>query len=114
MRFFSLRTSSLVAAAALVALTGCANMAGSDRSYEGAPQRTAGEVIDDARIVSELKAKFAADSDLSAFKINIDSTAGDVRLRGEVKTLAARQKAEQMARDLKGVKSVSNQLMITG
>lgn len=103
--------------AALIAsafLAGCGTLAGSPDRNDGAPHRTVGEAVDDAKIVTELKAKYAADADLSAFKINVDSTQGFVRLKGEVKTFAARQKAESMAKEIKGVKSVDNQLMITG
>ena len=95
-------------------LTGCGTLAGSPDRADGAPHRTVGEAVDDAKIVTELKAKYAADPDLSAIKINIDSTQGFVRLKGEVKTFALRQKAESMARAISGVKSVDNQLMITG
>ena len=95
-------------------LAGCGTLAGSPDRADGAPHRTVGQAVDDAKIVTELKAKFAADPDLSAFKINVDSTQGFVRLKGEVKTFAARQKAESMARAIDGVKSVDNQLLITG
>lgn len=95
-------------------LAGCGTLAGSPDRADGAPHRTVGEAVDDAKIVTELKAKFAADPDLSALKINIDSTQGFVRLKGEVKTFAIRQKADAMARAVKGVKSVDNQLLITG
>jgi osmotically-inducible protein OsmY len=103
--------------AALVAtafLAGCGTLAGSPDRGDSAPHRTVGEAVDDATIVTELKAKLAADSELSALKINVDSTQGFVRLRGEVKTFALRQKADAMARAIKGVKSVDNQLLITG
>jgi osmotically-inducible protein OsmY len=95
-------------------LAGCGTLAGSPDRAGGAPSRTVGEVVDDAKIVTELNAKFVADPDLSAFKINVDSKEGFVRLKGEVKTFAARKKAEELARGIKGVKSVDNQLLITG
>ncbi len=50
----------------------------------------------------------------SALKINVDTTQGNVRLRGEVKSMVLRRKAEDTARKIEGVKSVDNQLMITG
>jgi osmotically-inducible protein OsmY len=102
-----------VALVASAFLTGCGTLAGSPDRKDGAPHRTVGEAVDDAKIVTELNAKYAADPDLSVFKINVDSTQGYVRLKGEVKTFAARQKAEAMARTISGVKSVDNQLLIT-
>lgn len=103
-----------VALVASAFLTGCGTLAGSPDRAGSAPHRTVGEAVDDAKIVTELNAKYAADPDLSVFKINVDSTQGFVRLKGEVKTFAARQKAEAMARTISGVKSVDNQLLITG
>jgi hyperosmotically inducible periplasmic protein len=100
----------LIASMTAVALAGCALMDGGS----GKPQRSAGQAVDDATIGTKLKAAFAADPELSALKINVDTTQGAVKLRGEVKTLTLRRKAEETARKIDGVKSVDNQLMITG
>lgn len=78
------------------------------------PTRTAGQAVDDATIGTKLKAALAADPELSALKINVDTTQGNVRLRGEVKTITLRRKAEDIARKIEGVRSVDNQLVITG
>lgn len=99
----------LVAAMVAVGLAGCANMGGGDGTT-----RSVGQAVDDAAILTRMKAALAADPDLSALKINVDSTKGAVRLRGEVKSLAMRRKAEDLARRIDGVKSVDNQLIITG
>lgn len=105
----------LAAVVAATFLAGCAGMMGADRGAgQGASQRTAGEVVDDATILAQVKAQLAADPELSALKINVDSMQGAVRLKGEVKTVALRRKAESLARGIKGVKSVDNQLVITG
>jgi hyperosmotically inducible protein len=100
----------LIASMTAVALAGCAMMGGGS----GGPQRTAGQAVDDATIGTKLKAAYAADPDLSALKINVDTTQGAVKLRGEVKTIVLRRKAEDIARKIEGVKSVDNQLLITG
>lgn len=100
----------LVAAmTAAIGLAGCGAMGGG-----AGGTRTAGQVVDDATIGTKLKAAYAADPELSALKINIDTTKGVVRLRGEVKSMALRRKAEDTARKTEGVKSVDNQLVITG
>lgn len=90
-------------------LPGCAMINGG-----AGPQRTAGQAIDDVTIGTKLKAALAADPELSALKINVDTTQGAVKLRGEVKSVALRRKAEDMARKIEGVKSVDNQLLVTG
>jgi hyperosmotically inducible protein len=108
----------LVASVSVALLAGCAGMRGGEGAGQGygygSTQRTAGEVVDDVTITAEIKAKLAADPELSAIKINVDSNQGAVRLKGEVKTLALRRKADQLAQGVKGVKSVDNQLVITG
>jgi hyperosmotically inducible periplasmic protein len=93
--------------AALV-LAGCSAMMGGDDT------RSTGQAVDDVGIGSKVKAALAGDPDLSALKINVDSTQGNVRLKGEVKSMALRRKAEDLARKVNGVKSVDNQLVITG
>ena len=105
-------TKTLLAAsitALTLALAGCGSMGGGDGKT-----RTAGQAVDDVTIGTKLKAAYAADPDLSALKINVDTTQGNVRLRGEVKSIALRRKAEETARKIEGVKSVDNQLVITG
>jgi hyperosmotically inducible protein len=100
----------LIAAMTAAALAGCSGMPGSP----GGPTRSTGQAVDDATIGTKLKAAFAADPELSALKINVDTTQGVVRLRGEIKNVSLRQKAEATARKVEGVKSVENQLIVTG
>jgi hyperosmotically inducible protein len=103
----------LIALMVAAGLAGCAGM-GMGGGPGGAPQRTAGQAVDDATIGTKLKAALAADPELSALKINVDTTQGNVRLRGEVKNITMWRKAETLARGIQGVKSVDNQLLITG
>ncbi len=101
----------LLASMVAVSLAGCA---GFGKFGEPGQTRTAGQAVDDATIGTRLKAAFAADPELNALKINVDTTQGVVRLRGEVKSMALRRKAEDTARKVQGVKSVQNDLVITG
>jgi hyperosmotically inducible periplasmic protein len=98
------------AMAALISVTGCAQMGGGS----GEPKRSAGQVVDDATILTKVKAAYAADPELSALKINVDSMQGAVRLKGEVKNITLWRKAEDIAKKTEGVKSVENNLVITG
>lgn len=95
-------------------LAGCAGMGGDRGTEPAAGQRPVGQVVDDAAITAQIKAALAADPDLSAVKINVDTAQGAVKLKGEVKTIALRRKANELATGVKGVKSVDNQLVITG
>lgn len=101
----------LIASITAVTLTlaGCGAMGGG-----AGGTRTAGQVVDDATILTKIKAAYAADPDISALKINVDSEKGVVRLRGEVKSVALWRKAEDVARKVEGVKSVENRLIVTG
>jgi hyperosmotically inducible protein len=103
-------TKFLIAAITATILAGCGNMPGSP----GGPTRSVGEVVDDATIATKLKAAYAADPELSALKINVDTAQGVVRLKGEIKSVVLRQKAEATARKIGGVKSVENMLIVTG
>ena len=67
---------------------------------------------DDAAITASISAEFAKDADLSAIKIDVDTTNGNVTLNGPAPTAAARDKATTLAKSIKGVASVSNKLTV--
>jgi hyperosmotically inducible protein len=74
--------------------------------------RSAGEVIDDAVIVSTIKAKLLSDSEVSGLDIDVDSEKGEVVLTGTVNTEAESTKAADIARQVNGVVSVKNSLVV--
>lgn len=94
-----------------VIAAGCGSMSGSASDGSG---KTTGQVIDDATITSKVKTALLADPEISGLKINVDTDKGVVKLKGEIKTMVLRKKAESIARGVDGVKSVENQLIITG
>ena len=67
---------------------------------------------DDAAITASVSAEFSKDADLSAFKINVDTKNGNVTLNGPAPTAEARDKATKLAKSIKGVASVSNNLTV--
>jgi hyperosmotically inducible periplasmic protein len=67
---------------------------------------------DDASITTAVTAGLAKDPDLSAIRIDVDTDAGKVTLRGPAPTPAAKDRAEQIAKGVKGVGSVDNQLEV--
>lgn len=69
-------------------------------------------VISDAEITAKVNTGLAADKDLSAIKINVDTKDGIVTLNGPVPTAAAKERASEIARNVKDVKSVNNQLNV--
>lgn len=74
---------------------------------------TMGEKIDDAVITTAVNVSLAKDPDLSAIKINVDTKDGVVTLNGPAPTAAAKDKATELARQVKGVASVNNQLVVS-
>lgn len=74
---------------------------------------TMGEKIDDAVITTSVNASLAKDPDLSAIKINVDTKDGVVTLNGPAPTAAAKDKATDLAKQVKGVVSVNNQLVVS-
>ncbi len=74
--------------------------------------RVGGDKVDDAVITTKVKAAIAADKDLSAIKIDVDTQNGVVTLSGPAPTATAKERASEIARNVKGVNSVNNQLTI--
>ena len=72
----------------------------------------AADKVDDAAITSKVNAGLAADKDLSATKIDVDTKNGVVTLTGPAPSAGARERATEIARNVKGVSSVNNQLTV--
>mgnify|MGYP003480103211 FL=1 len=68
--------------------------------------------MDDATITAQVSAALAKDPDLSAFKIDVDTRAGAVTLSGPAPNASARERAETIAKEVKGVTSVTNNLKV--
>jgi osmotically-inducible protein OsmY len=90
-----------------------ASRAASDISADTrAAANEAGDKVADAAITASVNADLAKDPDLSALKINVDTANGHVTLHGSAPSDDARQRATQLAANVKGVTSVDNQLAI--
>lgn len=70
------------------------------------------EVVQDTSITAAVSAGLAADKDLSAIKIDVDTKNGVVTLIGPAPSANARDRATEIARNVKGVSSVDNKLVI--
>jgi hyperosmotically inducible protein len=68
--------------------------------------------VDDATITTKVNAALAADKDLSAIKIDVDTKNGVVTLTGPAPSADARKRATDVAKGVKGVSSVNNQLAV--
>lgn len=74
--------------------------------------RVAGDRIDDARIVTVIKGKFALDRDLSAGAINVSCQDGRVVLDGNVGNQELADRALQQAQATDGVQAVVSHLIV--
>lgn len=76
------------------------------------PNRSAGQTVDDATITAKVKSQLLANPDVSALNVNVTTYQGQVQLSGYVNSAEQRRLAEQIAKDVTGVKSVSNDLIV--
>lgn len=76
----------------------------------GQDERPARQILDDGAITASIKTRYAADKYVRALSINIDTYDGVVTLNGSVGSYIEQQRAEDIARDIVGVKSVVNKL----
>ena len=93
----------ITAVAAITVLPGCAVTRG---------QSTVGEYIDDASITTAVKAKFVENKAVDASSISVETLNGEVMLSGFAKNSTERATAESLARNVRGVKDVKNQITV--
>lgn len=75
-------------------------------------QETVGAYIDDTAITSSIKARFVDNKDVSAASISVETLNGTVLLSGFAKSSSEKSTAETIARNVKGVKSVRNEIVV--
>lgn len=95
--------AAAIAAAVLVTAAGCAVSRG---------QQSAGNYIDDAGITTLVKSRMLEDKNVSGTSILVETLNGTVMLSGFAKSALERNTAEQIARGVKGVTSVKNEIAI--
>lgn len=75
-------------------------------------QETAGAYVDDTAITTAVKAKFVEDPTVAASSISVETLNGTVQLSGFARSSAERNQAENIARGVKNVKSVRNDIVV--
>ncbi len=128
-----LRTSLVTAAAGVLVagLAACDRPADRDRTSATTPpvtsrapattpatpaapsaDRSVGQTVDDAGITAKVKMALAAEKEVSATNINVDTVQGTVTLSGRVTNQSEVARALDVARKVDGVKSVDSQLTV--
>ncbi len=96
-------TALLAALGGGLLLTGCASTP---------TKESAGEVIDDSWITTKVKAAFVEDPTVSALGIKVETFKGVVQLSGFANNSTEIARAAEIARGIKGVKSVKNDVRL--
>lgn len=102
---------AMIIAGVLATTLGCAATTKKDDASTTKHEST-GEYIDDAVITTKVKAAVLNEPTLKSYEINVETYRGVVQLSGFVSTDAQIIKAAQVARDVKGVASVKNDLQL--
>jgi hypothetical protein len=71
-----------------------------------------GPAAEDATITAKVKAKLAADPEVAALHVDVDTLDHVVTLSGRVASTAVRDEAEKLARGTEGVRAVVNNLVV--
>ena len=95
--------ATLLATVVLLAAVGCA----ATPTHEGT-----GEYIDDSAITTKVKAAILNEPGLKVSEINVETFKGVVQLSGFVSSRDDMDKAVKLARDVGGVKSVTNNMQL--
>ena len=95
--------SALFLAVMLVTAVGCASTS---------KQEGTGEYVDDSVITTKVKAAIFEDATLKVAEVNVETFKGVVQLSGFVSSQTAMNKAVELTRKIKGVKSVKNDMRI--
>lgn len=97
------RFTSFILAMTVVSALGCASTA---------TQEGTGEYVDDTVITAKVKSAIIGDASLKATEINVETFKGVVQLSGFVRSSADEKKAIELARSVKGVKSVKDDMRL--
>ena len=77
-----------------------------------AADTSVGQKVDDAAVLSKVKAKLATERAKNLVSVNVDVKDGIVHLKGTVPTEADKMEAERLATSTEGVKQVMNELVV--
>jgi osmotically-inducible protein OsmY len=73
---------------------------------------SAGQYVDDSVITTKVKSLLAEDDFLKSFQISVETYQGTVQMSGFVNSQKAIDKAGEIVRSVKGVKSIKNDLIV--
>jgi hyperosmotically inducible periplasmic protein len=95
--------TAVLTAAALLSATGCA---------VSRDQETIGAYIDDTGITTLVKSRLFEDKRVAGSSISVETLNGTVMLSGFAKSSEEKSVAENIARQVKGVRSIKNEIAV--
>lgn len=75
-------------------------------------RQSTGQYIDDSAITAKVKSKLLSDDEVSGLAVEIETYKGVVQLSGFVDSEREKRRAEDLAEDVPGVRSVQNDLQV--
>jgi hyperosmotically inducible protein len=103
----------VVASAALIAFPAFAQQKGPTSEERAQNREKVSKGAAGAALTTKVKTALAKDAGFKTLgKIDVDSADGVVTLKGRVESAEAKKKAEQIAKQVDGVKSVKNELRV--
>lgn len=97
------RISAFLVAVTMMFMLGCASTS---------KQEGTGEYIDDTVITTKVKARILDEPGLKSAEINVETFKGVVQLSGFVKSQSDINRAAELARGVRGVTSVKNDMRL--
>jgi len=85
-----------------LSINGCTAMTG----------QTAGQNVDDTTISASVKSKLVADRAANLTRVDVDTTNRVVALNGVVESAEQKRRAEELAKQVEGVRRVNNNLQV--
>ena len=104
MRKFKMTQWLATATLMLLIVAGCQSMTG----------RSAGQNVSDEALKAKVKTALTTDKASNATRIDVDAVNGVVTLNGVVDTAQQKAHAEDVARNVSGVRNVNNNIQVSG
>jgi osmotically-inducible protein OsmY len=104
--------NSTLRAAALAAVLGVASPILLSACGSTPTRESTGQYVDDSTITTKVKADFVTDKTVDSTNIKVETFKGTVQLSGFAKSQAEINRAVQIARNVTGVQSVKNDILL--
>lgn len=103
----------ILSGAVLVLASGCdSRQKDATASAPAVPATSVGTEIDDSIFTTKVKSALLADPDVKGFDLKVETRKGEVMLSGFVDNQAQADRAIQVAKNVEGVKAVSNKMSL--